>query len=232
MTTLATTDAPALPALYDNAGLVDLDQSDLAVRRIYLIQGNSRLRNIVDGAKLGDVYIGTSAEDPSAERIGGVDAPFTAYVLAVSKGVVHIDKENAGRLTFLTGQPDAEDRLSARERDIWRSYHYVVKIEGIDEPVSLMLTGFSGRATALDVNTLISKRMKSGLGHVTPILFKPQLKSNGTNTWTTLKAYTTDGDRDELAEATALAAEGLDRMRYRAAENEAPEIVATDDPTF
>ena len=227
---VSTTEAPALPTLYQGSELIELDASDAAHRRIYVMQGNTRLRNILDGVKLGDVFIATDAEDPMAEKIGGVDDPFTIYVMAVSKGVVHIDKENNGRLTFLTGQPDAEDRLSVRERDIWRSYHYIVKVEGVDEPVSWMLTGFSGSKTAEKVNTLIIKRMKSGLGGVTPMILKASLKSNGSNTWAVLTALPTPGDDDELAAAIDLAEAGLDRMRYRQSENDAPTVV--DEDTF
>src|ERR1043166_9645456 len=108
MTALATTTPGQLPALYAGSELIDLDASDLSYRRIYMIQGNSRLRNILDNVKLGDVFVGSSAEDPTAEKIGSIDTPFTIYVMAVSKGVVHIDKANNGQMTFLTGQADAE----------------------------------------------------------------------------------------------------------------------------
>lgn len=215
--------------MYDGGGLIDLDQSDLAYRRIYLVQGNSRLRNVLDNTKLGDVFVGSNAEDPTADKVGSVDEPFTLYVMAVSKGVTHIDKDNNGKITFLTGQPDAEARLTARERDIWRSYHYVVKVEGIDEPVSWMLTGYSGTKSAQDVNGMIAGRVKSGFG-ITPILVKVVTKSNGSNTWATFKAFPTTGDNDEIDAAASLVASGIDRMHSRQVETEAPGVV--DNSTY
>ena len=231
MTALTTTGSN-LPAMYSGSELVDLDMSDVAPRRIYMVQGNSRIRNILDGFKLADVYLGANAEDTEAEKIGGLDAPVFAYILAVTKGVVHIDKDNGGKLTFLTGQPDAEEKLAlsrVQRNNVWRSYHYVVKVEDVDDPVSLMLTGFTGSQTAKDVNSRIMNWLKSGKQMPMPIELRPMTKSGNGNTWGSFKVFPYTGTTEGMKDATDLLSAGVARMEYRETENVAPAVVADDD---
>jgi hypothetical protein len=152
---------PALPALPDMYERVD-PTTDVQVPSIYLQQGLSNL--VQDGVtKIGDVIVGLGADDPDPSwLIGGENDldSFTAYILTRRISYARFEGND---MTWLD-RIEYEAARAARDRDVWKTFHYVLAIPAYSSavPARLMLTKTAGRKPSQRINHFIDKAIANG----------------------------------------------------------------------
>lgn len=148
---VATTEAPALPALYDRGS--GISAADIEVQRIYV---QADLSQLVKAriTEPGDVVMALGADDVDPTwLIGGPDkrTSFDAFILARRRFVART--ESGGDIEWL---PDDYQRAPG-EQDVWEGFNYLVAVPEVNDllPARMMLWKTAGAPVAKRVNTYI-----------------------------------------------------------------------------
>lgn len=148
---------PALPQMYER-----VEADDTQIPSVYLLQGLSSA--VQEGiGRIGDVIVGLGADDPDPSwLIGGPNdlTEFTAYILSRRVGYARIED---GSMEWLD-RAEYEAARAAQDRDVWKTFHYVLCIPEYSEvlPARLMLTKTAGRKPSQRINHFIDKAVANG----------------------------------------------------------------------
>ncbi len=151
-TEVATTETPALPALYDR-GSGGITAADIEVQRIYVQADLSQLVK-ARVTEPGDVIMALGPDDADPTwLIGGPEGrkSFDAFILARKRFVART--ESGGDIEWL---PDDYTRVPG-EQDVWEGFNYLVAVPEVNDllPARLMLWKTAGGPVAKRINTYI-----------------------------------------------------------------------------
>lgn len=217
-----------LPAMQAPSGMDGIDFSDLAMPRVYFLQGTSQL--VKEGvAKEGQVVMASSSDDPSPTFLIEDHATdsFVAYIIGVEKKAGFYEPDGIRYTDDLT-----IDRSNPEHHDKWHIYDYTVAIpehEGL-LPVRMRMQRTAGKAAAKKINAIAFAA--GGYGTPVPVVvtFGKKTGSRGHVYWAP-QIGPASATPTGLAVATQIADRAAAMNAARRSENYAPEATV-DQPDF